>query len=495
MILWFILAGLTIACLWYVLRPLFRAPSKPAPRAAYDREIYRDQLAEVARDEKRGVIAAAEARAAEREIARRLLAAAPAGSEAPAAAAEAAPGRMARRRAALGVATLVPLAAFGLYLLIGSPGVPDFPFAERTAATHGESADDIQRMVAQLEARLKVQPDDVDGWAMLGRSKAALERFDDARAAYAKAVSLTGGRPDLVSAEAEMMVMAGDGSVSAAAHHLFEVVLAKLPKDPRARFYLGLAKAQAGDGEGAIRDWLKLEADGPADAPWMPALKTQIERAAAQFKLDPAKLAPPGAANGAPSAAAPAAPGPTAPAPAAPGPTAAGPAAPGPAAPGPSAADMAAAQNMSAAERDKMIHSMVDNLAARLAKEPDDLDGWRRLARAYQVLGEHARSLDALSHAAKLAPKDEDVLAVYGNALMADAKPGEPPPTAAVEVMRQVLALDDKRAEALWVVGLDEAAHGHKQAAAGLWTKLLAGLSPGTPGYAEVKRHIDGLAQ
>ena len=53
-----------------------------------------------------------------------------------------------------------------------------------------------------------------------------------------------------------------------------------------------------------------------------------------------------------------------------------------------------------------MIQGMVDRLATHLAAQPDDLDGWRRIARAYIVLGERAKAIDALSHAAKLAPDD-----------------------------------------------------------------------------------------
>ena len=59
-------------------------------------------------------------------------------------------------------------------------------------------------------------------------------------------------------------------------------------------YYLGLAKAQSGDGEAALRSWLALEATAPADAPWLPALKSEIDRVAKEYKLDPAKLAPAG---------------------------------------------------------------------------------------------------------------------------------------------------------------------------------------------------------
>jgi cytochrome c-type biogenesis protein CcmH len=140
-----------------------------------------------------------------------------------------------------------------------------------------------------------------------------------------------------------------------------------------------------------------------------------------------------------------------------------------------------------------MIRGMVERLAERLKQQPDDLAGWQRLARAYGVLGERDKATEALARAAALAPKDADVLVAYGNALLAQGDSSAGPPEKAAEVMRQVLALDAARREALWVVGLADAAHGEKAAAAVSWGRLLAQLSPGTPEYLQVKGRLDAL--
>jgi cytochrome c-type biogenesis protein CcmH len=63
---------------------------------------------------------------------------------------------------------------------------------------------------------------------------------------------------------------------------------------------------------------------------------------------------------------------------------------------------MAAAAQMSPQERTQMVRGMVDRLAARLQENPDDLDGWRRLARAYDVLGEAEKAADARRRIAAL---------------------------------------------------------------------------------------------
>jgi cytochrome c-type biogenesis protein CcmH len=69
------------------------------------------------------------------------------------------------------------------------------------------------------------------------------------------------------------------------------------------------------------------------------------------------------------------------------------------AAPGPSAADVAAAREMSETDRNEMIRGMVARLADRLQNHPDDVEGWLRLLRAYMVLGQREKALEAVIQA------------------------------------------------------------------------------------------------
>ncbi|HYB54595.1 MAG TPA: c-type cytochrome biogenesis protein CcmI, partial [Alphaproteobacteria bacterium] len=168
MTLWLILGAMTALTVAMLLRPLFKGMKAGAARDAYDREVYRDQLAEVKREEARGLLAPQEARAAEREIARRLIAAAPAkdgnAAASPAAGAQPAKGRGARRWTALALATALPLAALALYLYVGTPTAPDFPLASRDKVMQSEGMHDINEVIPKLEARLKAKPDDLEGW-------------------------------------------------------------------------------------------------------------------------------------------------------------------------------------------------------------------------------------------------------------------------------------------------------------------------------------------
>ena len=255
-----------------------------------------------------------------------------------------------------------------------------------------EAPHDLVAATAQLAARLEKDPADQEGWLLLSRSYALLGQNDKAAEAARRAGAAAGdaGSAASQSATAEGLVTAANGTVTPEARKLFEATLQADPQDPRARFFLGLGDAQAGNYDSGMTRWLALEADSPADAPWLEGLRANIDRLAGQMSLGADDLA----RRRATLAKAP----------------------PPAATPGPSQADMAAAAQMSPEDRTAMIKSMVQRLADRLEKEPGDVDGWLRLGRAYAVLGEQQKSLDALRHAAEADPKREDARQAYASA-------------------------------------------------------------------------------
>lgn len=186
-------AVMTALAVAAVLWPAFR-DQRLARRESFELGVYRDQLAEIERDLERGLIAPAEARAARTEIERRLLRVANAaegrGSEAPA---------PARRAVLLAAAVLLPLLAAGLYYRLGAPNLPDQPLAARQDRQPAPGQPDIAAMVARLEARLREAPEDVEGWLMLGRSKAVLGDAPASVAAYRRAQALAGDDPQVLA--------------------------------------------------------------------------------------------------------------------------------------------------------------------------------------------------------------------------------------------------------------------------------------------------------
>jgi cytochrome c-type biogenesis protein CcmH len=451
-----------------LLAPLLRGRSGTLPRAAYDMAVYRDQLAELDRDKTRGVITEAEAQAARAEIGRRMLAASQEVSDAqPAPAVKSWP-----RTLAVALAGAAPLAAMLLYLEMGSPDVPGIPFAEQTAMqamqadTAAESRAQIERMLQSLAERVQKAPDDREGWILLARSLSALGRNDEALPAWRRVMALTNDAPEHAGPFGEALVQAAGGVVTPEARKAFERVREADPLDPRALFFLGIAQAQAGDARAALQLWTDIVATSPEDAPWLPIVRARITDTAREARIDPATIKPsPEAQKAAQSAAT----------------------------RGPGAAEVEAMQRLSPEERQAAIRTMVERLAARMETEPDNLEGWRRLGRAWGVLGERKKAKEALARAVALAPENVAVLSDYASALLQEAGPDAAPPAEVTAIMRRILALDPDHGDAQWFVGLAEAEAGNRDAAAALWEKLITRLPPGSPEYAEVKKRLDAL--
>jgi len=271
------------------------------------------------------------------------------------------------------------------------------------------------------------------------------------------------------------LVIAANGQITVAAKMAFDAAVALDPGEPRARFYLALAKAQEGRLDEALADWVKLEAESSAEAPWRAAVTAQIEQAAAELGLDPATV--PGRVALA----------------ATPEPTQPSLDESGPGDGGPSAADMAAAADMTPEERDAFIRGMVANLAARLEATPDDLQGWLRLARAYGVLGEAEQAQGAWARAAALARDDAEVLLGYAQAIRDASVEEAPLPPEFATTVAKARALDPENPLGLYLGGLAESAAGKPEAARALWEKLRALLPEGSPERAEIDARLAGL--
>jgi cytochrome c-type biogenesis protein CcmH len=385
MLFFLIAAALTLLVAAILVRPLLRDLAGPAPADYYNAAVYRDQLEELQRDAEREALPATEVAAARLEIERRLLGAARAGQ------AQAEPGvRRAPVAAAFALVAVLALGAGSIYIALGAPTTPDHPFkrapaADVDAAAAAPGADgqhaQMDQMVAALQKKLAANPNDADGWGLLARSLMRMDRAAEAVPAYQRAIAVSPAPDAQLDAEyAQARVIAADGQVDDAALVVFNRLHAADPSNPQARYYLALAKAQRGDVAGAVADWRALIADSPKDAPWLSTVQQRIAEATTK-----------GASP-------------------APAPVAAG----GSDAPGPSPADVAAVASMSDADREKMIQGMVDGLAARLKQTPDDVDGWRRLARAYTVLGRTDQAADAERQVLRLAPDDPNAKAVLG---------------------------------------------------------------------------------
>jgi cytochrome c-type biogenesis protein CcmH len=373
MMLWIILtvmialaaAGLTI--------PLVRRYEE-RPSRARTLDILKGQLAELDSQQASNLIAQPEADALRAEIKRRILAE----DRETTTVARPLPAN-AMPWVAIGLVAVVAVCATALYGLMGHPELTSTITGSTVASAAQPAAGpdaqaqhpmgEVSTMIAGLEAKLQQNPNDAQGWQMLGWSYMRTNRPADAAKAYGHAVSLDPGNAEYLSAEGEAMVQS-EGKVSDDAAAIFRRAQKADANDPRTRYFLAIYRDQQGDHEGAMNDFITLLKSAPPGAPWAAQVRNYVEDLAKDQHIDISSRLP------------------SAPA-----------AAPQAGQPGPTSDQVAAAGQMSDSDRQAMIHSMVDKLAGELKSNPKDSGGWVRLMRARMVLGETDKAAEAYKQA------------------------------------------------------------------------------------------------
>jgi cytochrome c-type biogenesis protein CcmH len=326
MILWLVFAGITAAVIAVLVAPL-RRRAVGGHDAADSVAFYKAQLREVENDVARGLLDDASAKGLTTEISRRLL---------KAAADEENRRKQPKRpdintsRVALGVVIGVTALTLGIYLRTGSPSLPSESLASRIEAPLTRNSP-VEAMVAKVEARLRANPADGTGWNVIAPVYMRLERYGDAASAFAKAMSLTGETPERLSGYAEALTFANNGAVPEPARQAFEKALQQRPDLVSARYWLAVAKEDAGD-PAAARDAYQDLLKGELNADSRSVIEQRLANIETQLTGKPAKP-------------------------------------------------------QVTAEQQAMIEQMVTGLAERLEKDGGSLDEWLRLARSYGVLG------------------------------------------------------------------------------------------------------------
>ena len=353
MMLWFVFALMTAAAIFAVLWPLSRG-SRP-PNDGSEAAVYKDQLGEIDRDVSAGLIDVSEAQAARVEISRRLLAAADNQRDRLS-------GSNIRLRRVAAVIALVglPVFAVAFYFPLGSPGLGDFPLAQRASAP--AATQPLDSLVAQVEEHLEKNPTDGRGWNVLAPVLARLGRYDDAVRAFHNSITYNGDSAERRADLGEALVAAAGGVVTAEAKTEFERATALNAEEVKANYFLGLAAEQDGRSAEAASIWQAMLARAPANAPWRALVQAALVRV-----------------GGSP-------------------------------APAPSDEAVAAAKDMNETDRSAMIRGMVDRLATRLKQNGDDVEGWLRLVKAYMVLGDTDKAKGALTDARQAVAKDPERL-------------------------------------------------------------------------------------
>lgn len=153
----------------------------------------------------------------------------------------------------LAAALLVPF-AIGLYLNVS------------TWSDEEGQLPAVDEMVAGLAERLEENPDDVEGWQLLGQSYLAMGAYGDARRAFREAWARTPAPDDqLRLALGEAEALTDPQSLAGEAGELFSAVLANDPNNQKALFFGGAAAAASQQPELARERWSRLLAFNPPE--------------------------------------------------------------------------------------------------------------------------------------------------------------------------------------------------------------------------------------
>jgi cytochrome c-type biogenesis protein CcmH len=122
------------------------------------------------------------------------------------------------------------------------------------------------------------------------------------------------------------------------------------------------------------------------------------------------------------------------------------------------------------------VEKMVEEFAAKMDKEPDNLKGWAMLARSYRILGRNTEAANAYARAGSFVDSDPQLLADYADALVANANgnfAGKP-----LQLINKALAQDPNNLLALWLLGTADFNAQNYKAALRSWEKLAKLLPP-----------------
>ncbi|OGB31974.1 MAG: c-type cytochrome biogenesis protein CcmI [Burkholderiales bacterium RIFCSPLOWO2_12_FULL_61_40] len=410
--------------------------------------IYRDQLQALERDLVRGTISPQDYASTQDELKLRLL---DDTEETPSSPSMRETGFLTARRTAAAIALALPLGAAGMYWWLGNPSAID-PLATRTA-----SNEKVIQMVDTLAARLKANPDNPKGWAMLARSYKVMGRWEEAEQAFANAGDAVNTDADLLVEYADLLATRAN-SIEGKPLELINKALLAEPKHPTGLMMSGIAAYRRSDFSTAVVQWEKLLAvlePGSPDAqqieadiadarakmgsPALNQVKPQGTKTQTGADANTGQLPPIDSGSGGPMT-------------------------------------------------QEKINQMVERLAKRLESNPQDLAGWAQLARAYKVQGRLAEAEQAYVKAGKLVESDASLLAQYADLLAMRA--GNKLEGRPLVLVNKALALNPKHPMALMMAASAAYRRTDYPQAISYWEKVLTVLDPGSSDASQVKAEI-----
>jgi len=329
---------------------------------------------------------------------------------------------------------------------------------------------DINAMVVSLENKLKENPDNLQGWDMLGRSYVVMKRFPDAVMAYRKAYELSKKTqqsiPDLEINYVEVLMQTGGQQNYQTARNLLDDLLKANPNNGDALWFMGFLDYEAGNKALAFERWSQLKSLLPANSEqvkivdsYLSRLRNELPEGHPQKTVKTQTEVSQNAPQTTPQ---------TSPAGPVPG------------------------QELTGSKEEQaFIAAMVARVEGRVQANPQDLKGWKTLGKSYGVLNRHVDSANAYAKAVALDSSDVDLLINYFNAVIKTNQVDQL--DNARIVFAQLLDQNPENADALYLSGSLARAAGDTQEARMFWNKLLPLLPEGGQAYNNVERNLRSL--
>ena len=264
----FIPAFLLLALvLFLLLRPfIFSGKNEGTSRRQMNAAIYREELDKLAAEQAAGTINAQEYEMSHAEMRQRLFQDTNEEDD------KAVMGST--KKVVIGVCAFIVLLSSGLYFSLG-----DVVRIAQQGDQKPMSQVGVEKMVADFALKMEKDPDNLQGWAMLGRSYRILGRNEDAAKAYGRAGSFINNDPELLAEYADTLVANANGNFSGKPLQLINQALKLDPKNLLALWLSGTASFASGNYKVAVQTWEKLAQQLPPGSEEARAIESSISEA------------------------------------------------------------------------------------------------------------------------------------------------------------------------------------------------------------------------
>lgn len=293
---WIIAAGLIVLAMAFVALPLMRSRYKTGINAdELNLSVFKQQLAELDSDLEAGILDQDRYDTAKRDLEKELLS----DIQGEPSDISVAPAKGSRWMALS--ALLIPLVALFIYQILGSPDLiqrlAEQPSGGPTNTTHAQQqqgADTknlppMEELVGRLAAKLEEQPNNPQGWAMLGRSYVAMKDYPKALQAYEHAIKLDGENVSTLLAYAEAIAGSNGNNFTGNAAPLVDKAFSLEPENPNVLWISGILAYQRSDFRSALTRWEKVQGMLTPQSTELVSVTSAIDDARKQLGLPPSE--------------------------------------------------------------------------------------------------------------------------------------------------------------------------------------------------------------